>query len=158
MTNKSSSVIAILDWKTNDLKILDLDPEFCYGNVIWKDSNVLIGTMTKIEAYRLGIVYTTSKPTNIFQVNINQPDSLKILNENIEGICCRSPRLSPDKSILIWLERDLNHRSHACCLRMKRLDLNIGKHKVSSLLSVKYLDTDKNMLVFLYTGLQIFLR
>ena len=126
MTNKSSSVIAILDWKKNDLKILDLDPEFCYGNVIWKDSNVLIGTMTKIEAYRLGIVYTTSKPTNIFQVTINQPKSLKILNEKIEGICCRSPRLNPDKSILIWLERDLNHRSHACCLRMKRLDLNIG--------------------------------
>ena len=141
MRNKSNSVIAILDWKNNDLKILDLDPEFCYGNVIWKNSNVLIGTMTKIEAYRLGIVYTTSKPTNIFQVNIDHPDSLKILNENIEeGICCRSPRLSPDKTILIWLERDLNHRSHACCLRMKRLDLTIGKYKVSSLLGVKYLD------------------
>ena len=119
MLSKSSSVVVILNWKTVTANVLNLDPEYCYGNVIYLNSNFLIGTMTKIESYRLGIVYTTSKPTNIFQVNVEDPNFLIVLNENIEGLCCRSPRISPDRKTLISLERDLHHRSHACCLRMK---------------------------------------
>ena len=42
----------------------------CFGNVIWINSNEIIGTATLIEAYRMGIVYTTSKPTNIFKVDV----------------------------------------------------------------------------------------
>ena len=72
MTGKSVSVIVILDWFNEDLKILDLPYEqYCFGNVIWINSTEILGTASHIEAYRMGIVYTTSKPTGIFKVDFN---------------------------------------------------------------------------------------
>ena len=35
MTEKSSSIVVILNWKTAIAKVLDLSHDYCYGNVIW---------------------------------------------------------------------------------------------------------------------------
>ena len=74
--------------------VLELPYEqYCFGNVIWINSNEIVGTATLIEAYRMGIVYTTSKPTNIFKVDVtNVSDSFTFISESIKGLCCRSPR------------------------------------------------------------------
>ena len=75
----------------------------------------------------MGIVYTTSKPTLLFRANVQNPtESFKVISDPIDGLCCRSPRLSPDMKTLIWLERDLNERAHACVLRLKGLDLSLN--------------------------------
>ena len=53
-------------------------------------------------------------------------------------------RLSPDKNTLIWLERDLHNRSHACILRLMGLDLQ-GNQKPRTVVETKQLfkpDTD----------------
>ena len=45
-------------------QVLNLPLDFCYGNILWLSSNEIIGTMTQIEAYRLGIV---RKPLELIQ-------------------------------------------------------------------------------------------
>ena len=74
--------------------VLELPYEqYCYGNVIWINSTEIVGTALLIEAYRMGIVYTTSKPSNIFKVDVNNvSDSFTFISESTEGLCCRSPR------------------------------------------------------------------
>ena len=50
MTNKSESVIAILNLESESLQILDLpDGQYCYGNAIWINDTEIIGTATLIE-------------------------------------------------------------------------------------------------------------
>lgn len=125
MTDKSQTVIVILNWSTDDfLVVQDLSPEYCHGNILWQDQETLIGTATKIGSYRLGIVYTTSKVGHLFRINVNDPiNTYQVLSDDKADIICRSPRLSPDGKTLIWLERDLNKGTHACCLRLMGLDL-----------------------------------
>ena len=48
-------------------------------------------------------------------------------------------RLSPDKNTLIWLERDLHNRSHACILRLMGLDLQQGNQKPRTIVETKQL-------------------
>ena len=120
---KSLSTIAILDLSSDVLQVLDLSDEYCYGNCLWIDDEHLIGTATLVEAYRIGIVYTTSKPTSVFKLNIKNLSSFNVISSKVDGICCKSPRLSPSKKTLIWLERDLLDRTHACCLRLMSYNL-----------------------------------
>ena len=121
---KSLSTIAILDLSSDALQVLDLSDEYCYGNCLWIDDEHLIGTATLVEAYRIGIVYTTSKPTSVFKLNIKNLSSYNVISrKEYLGICCKSPRLSPSRKTLIWLERDLLDRTHACCLRLMSCNL-----------------------------------
>ena len=120
---KSLSTIAILDLSSDVLQVLDLSDEYCYGNCLWIDDEHLIGTATLVEAYRIGIVYTTSKPTSVFKLNIKNLSSYNVISSKVDGICCKSPRLSPSRKTLIWLERDLLDRTHACCLRLMSCNL-----------------------------------
>lgn len=120
MKGKSQSVISILNVKTEDLKIIELK-DFCLGNVQWLNKDEVVATATQIEAYRLGIVFTTSKPSKIVKINLVN-DTFEDLSDDKE-VHCKSPRLSPDRKTLIWLERDLLGRIHACCFRLVSLSL-----------------------------------
>ena len=67
--------------------------QYCFGNVIWINSTEVVGTAFIIEAYRMGIIYTTSKPTKIFRVNTtNVSLTFEFISDPIKGLCCRSPR------------------------------------------------------------------
>ena len=126
MSNKSRSVLVVVDLIKDDIKVIDkeLPDKYCHGNVLWKGPDTLIGTATDYGPYRLGIIYTTSKASKVFQINVGNPgESYQIISKDTADIACRSPRLSPDGKTLIWLERDVNSGKakpgpHACCLRL----------------------------------------
>ena len=147
---KSLSKIAILDLNSDQVEVLNLSDDFCYGNCQWIDDNTMIGTATLVEAYRLGIVYNTSKPTNVFKLNIEDLSSYTVLNKKIDGLCCRSPRLSPSKKTLIWLERDLLDRTQACCLRLMAYNLESSEQPRILVETKEHFDPQKDGFAGLY--------
>ena len=88
---KKRNMKLIMDYVVNHWK------NVIFSELSMNNQSTIIGTETLVEPYRLGIIYTTSKPSNIFSLNINDISTHKVLNDKPDNLCCRSPRLSPNK-------------------------------------------------------------
>lgn len=105
----------------------------------------LIFTGYDVEPRKYGIVYCTNRPARIYSVTINpenaklqdvpksitkavvlEPTKLEALSDKTRS--SRSPRISPDGKVLVWLDNPLGG-AHASCSRLISCDLDARDQK-----------------------------
>lgn len=133
LTDKSLSVICIYDWALEQVRVLDLDENYCYGPVYWLDKESLFGVATKIGPYRLP---PTSKPSRIIRIHEKSGETV-LLSKGTELVHCNSPRINPQKQFLVWLERDLGQKAHSGCSKLVSLSLVDSLAQVELVIDVK---------------------
>ncbi|XP_021350974.1 acylamino-acid-releasing enzyme-like [Mizuhopecten yessoensis] len=106
LTGKHLSVICILDLESGDIRVLsDIPDDLFLGQACWapSDSGVLfIGW--DINPYRPGIIYCPIRKSFVYHLDFKS-SVLKTVSE--EGRSCRSVRVSPDQSKLVYLDNDI---------------------------------------------------
>lgn len=130
MTGKSQSVIVTLDLNLDDFKVwsTQVPGDLCPGLPVWINDNDIIGIGVNSKPWRLGMVFTNVRPSLIFKLSTSSGmfSSLRSSSDTSSSISCKSPRLSLDRTRLLWLERDLSETiypgPHWSCQRLMALD------------------------------------
>ncbi|XP_043515527.1 acylamino-acid-releasing enzyme-like isoform X2 [Frieseomelitta varia] len=109
LVGKHHPVVAILDTTTDTISALTGIPdELSPAQVLWAaDSESIIGVAWKHEPRHLGLIACTNRLSWIFLLTKGQYNKL-----SKDGCAVHSPRLSPDKKCLIWLEREAGGAHH----------------------------------------------
>ncbi|EZA54140.1 acylamino-acid-releasing enzyme isoform X2 [Ooceraea biroi] len=118
---KHRPVVAILDTTTDSITILSGIPdELSPGQVLWTKGQDVIGVAWRHEPRHLGLVACTNRHSWIFLWKNGEYRKL-----SPDGHAVHSPRLSPDGSYLVWLQREAgvvpHHNAHALVMRDLRL-------------------------------------
>ncbi|XP_060076271.1 acylamino-acid-releasing enzyme-like [Ylistrum balloti] len=106
LTSKHLSVICILDLESEDIRVLsDIPEDLFLGQACWapSDSGVLF-VGWDVNPYRAGLIYCPIRKSCIYHLDFNS-SVLKMVSE--EGRSCRSIRVSPDQSKLVYLDNDI---------------------------------------------------
>ncbi|XP_050593009.1 acylamino-acid-releasing enzyme-like isoform X1 [Bombus affinis] len=112
LVGKHHPVVAVLDTTTDTISALsgipnDLSP----AQVLWTaDSQGVVGVAWKHEPRHLGLIACTNRLSWIFLLKDGEYKKL-----SSDGCAVHSPRFSPDKKYLIWLEREAggpHHNTH----------------------------------------------
>ncbi|XP_069141324.1 acylamino-acid-releasing enzyme-like isoform X1 [Argopecten irradians] len=106
LLSKHLSVICILDLESGDIRVLSDVPEDLFlGQASWapSDSGVLF-VGWDINPYRPGLIYCPIRRSGIYYLDFKSSE-LKMVSEDERS--CRSIRVSPDQSKLVYLDNEI---------------------------------------------------
>ncbi|XP_033746424.1 acylamino-acid-releasing enzyme-like [Pecten maximus] len=106
LTSKHLSVICVLDLESGDIQVLSDVPDHLFlGQACWapSDSGVLF-VGWDINPYRAGLIYCPIRKSSVYYLDFKS-SVLKTVSE--DGRSCRSIRVSPDQSKLVYLDNDI---------------------------------------------------
>ncbi|KAJ8676560.1 hypothetical protein QAD02_012347 [Eretmocerus hayati] len=110
LVGKHQSVVVILNLEDDTINpVTTIPEEYFPAQVLWApDGKDVIGVAYKPNKRYLGLYACSNRESYIFQLKEGQFQ--KLSGENLN---CSSPRLSPDKKHLIWVERKISpaHRN-----------------------------------------------
>ena len=102
------------------------------GQLEWISDDILAGIAVKSTPYRLGLIYCSNRPSGLFQLNLTT-NNFELIKEPL-GISCKSPKVSPNRKSMIWLETDLQDvlypGPHQQCFRMVCYNLENKEKKI----------------------------
>ncbi|XP_073982088.1 acylamino-acid-releasing enzyme-like isoform X3 [Rhodnius prolixus] len=122
LVGKSQPVVAICDIETEAVEVIsdatfegpEAENVWSYGQAVWApDGASIVCVAWDSTPRRLGLVYCTKRKSYIVHIkDVNGTKEIHRLSE--DGRAVRSPVFAPDKSRLVWLERDITGPHHAC--------------------------------------------
>ncbi|OAD53128.1 Acylamino-acid-releasing enzyme, partial [Eufriesea mexicana] len=132
LVGKHHPVVAVLDTTADTISALSGIPnELSPAQVLWtEDSESIVGVAWKHEPRHLGLIACTNRLSWIFL--LKDGEYKKISND---GCAVHSPRFSPDRKYLIWLEREAggaHHNAH----RLMYLEFNSENSKADVLVDI----------------------
>lgn len=132
LVGKYRPIVAVLDTTTDTISVLSGIPdELSPAQVLWaEDSESIIGVAWKHEPRHLGLIACTNRLSWIFLLKNGEYKNL-----SNDGCAVHSPRFSPDRKYLIWLEREAggaHHNAH----RLMHLEFNSENLKVNVLIDI----------------------
>uniref|UniRef100_A0A1A8IM66 Acylamino-acid-releasing enzyme n=4 Tax=Nothobranchius kuhntae TaxID=321403 RepID=A0A1A8IM66_NOTKU len=131
MTNKSIPVICVVDLQTGSASVLQGVPlDVSPGQAVWApDSQSVFFVGWYHEPFRLGLKFCSNRRSSLFRLDLSGHCE-HLSGDNLSVSC---PRLSPDGSVLIYLQGEV-FGPHNQCLRIQQLDLK--SKKTSTLVDV----------------------
>ncbi|TDH10810.1 hypothetical protein EPR50_G00078910 [Perca flavescens] len=131
LTNKSVPVICVVNLQSGSVTVLQgVPPDVSPGQALWtpgSQSVVFVGWYH--EPFRLGLRFCSNRRSALFKLDLD--GNCECLSGDNLSVSC--PRLSPDGSVLIYLQGRV-FGPHNQCLSLQQLDLKSGK--TSTLLDV----------------------
>ncbi|XP_078110696.1 acylamino-acid-releasing enzyme [Sander vitreus] len=131
LTNKSIPVICVVNLQSGSVTVLQgVPPDVSPGQALWapgSQSVVFVGWYH--EPFRLGLRFCSNRRSALFKLDLD--GNCEYLSGDNLSVSC--PRLSPDGSMLIYLQGRV-FGPHNQCLSLQQLDLK--SEKTSTLLDV----------------------
>ncbi|KAF1390722.1 hypothetical protein PFLUV_G00060950 [Perca fluviatilis] len=131
LTNKSVPVICVVNLQSGSVTVLQgVPPDVSPGQALWapgSQSVVFVGWYH--EPFRLGLRFCSNRRSVLFKLDLD--GNCECLSGDNLSVSC--PRLSPDGSMLIYLQGRV-FGPHNQCLSLQQLDLK--SRKTSTLLDV----------------------
>uniref|UniRef100_A0A0V0G8W1 Acylamino-acid-releasing enzyme n=1 Tax=Triatoma dimidiata TaxID=72491 RepID=A0A0V0G8W1_TRIDM len=122
LVGKSQPVVAICDIETEAIEVIsngafdgsEAEDKWSFGQAVWApDGASIVCVAWNNTPRRLGLVYCTNRKSYIVHIrDVNGTKEIRKLSD--DGRAVRSPVFAPDKSKLVWLERDITGPHHAC--------------------------------------------
>jgi acylaminoacyl-peptidase len=106
LTGKHRPVIYVLDVLTGDVSVLENVPEHVsQGQALWApdDAGIVFAGWCH-EPYRMGVVYCVMRASRLYYIDLQSTTCVPISDETRAS---RSPRFSPDKSKLVYLDSQI---------------------------------------------------
>ncbi|NXG53178.1 ACPH enzyme, partial [Psilopogon haemacephalus] len=120
LTTHSVPVLCILDIESSSISVLDGVPDHISpGQAFWSPDDtgvVFVGWWH--EPFRLGLLHCTNRRSALFYMNLTG-GTCELLSEDTKAVC--SPRLSPDRCRIVFLENDALG-PHQQCSRLRMYD------------------------------------
>uniref|UniRef100_A0A4W3K094 Acylamino-acid-releasing enzyme n=1 Tax=Callorhinchus milii TaxID=7868 RepID=A0A4W3K094_CALMI len=119
LVNKSIPVLCVLDIESNNISVLEGIPEHTSpGQAFWAPNDTgIVFVGWGHETQRLGLVFCTNRKSGLYYVDLTSGNCVGLTSQANAVV---SPRLSPDKCRIVYLEREAGGPHHQCCrLRMK---------------------------------------
>ncbi|CAJ1055463.1 S9 family peptidase [Xyrichtys novacula] len=131
LTDKSVPVICVVNLQSGSLSVLHgIPPDVSPGQALWApDSQSVIFVGWYHKPFRLGLKFCSNRRSALFKLHLD--GNCKCISGDNLSVSC--PRLSPDRSTLIYLQGRV-FGPHNQCLSLQQLDLKSGK--TSTLLDV----------------------
>ncbi|KAM6981543.1 acylamino-acid-releasing enzyme isoform 2-T2 [Tautogolabrus adspersus] len=131
LTNKSAPVICVVNLQSGSISVLQGVPtDVSPGQALWApDSQSVIFVGWYHKPFRLGLRFCSNRRSALFKLDLD--GNCECLTGDNLSVSC--PRMSPDKSTLIYLQGQV-FGPHSQCLSLQQLDLKSGK--TSTLLDV----------------------
>ncbi|XP_013857198.1 acylamino-acid-releasing enzyme isoform X2 [Austrofundulus limnaeus] len=120
LTSKSIPVICVVDLQSGDVRALQGVPaDVSPGQALWApDSQSIFFVGWYHEPFRLGLKFCSNRRSALFRLELNGHCE-RLSGDNLSVSC---PRLSPDGSVLIYLQGKV-FGPHNQCLCLQQLDL-----------------------------------
>uniref|UniRef100_A0A4W3K1L2 Acylamino-acid-releasing enzyme n=1 Tax=Callorhinchus milii TaxID=7868 RepID=A0A4W3K1L2_CALMI len=118
LVNKSIPVLCVLDIESNNISVLEGIPEHTSpGQAFWAPNDTgIVFVGWGHETQRLGLVFCTNRKSGLYYVDLTSGNCVGLTSQANAVV---SPRLSPDKCRIVYLEREAGGPHHQCCrLRM----------------------------------------
>ncbi|XP_048403237.1 acylamino-acid-releasing enzyme [Stegostoma tigrinum] len=118
LVKKTTPVLCVLDIESNNISVLEGIPEHISpGQAFWAPNDTgIIFVGWYHEPQRLGLVYCTNRKSGLYYVDLTGGNCVQLTSQTN---AVWSPRLSPDKCRIIYLESDAGGPHHQCSrLRM----------------------------------------
>ncbi|XP_046841558.1 acylamino-acid-releasing enzyme-like [Xenia sp. Carnegie-2017] len=143
MNNVYDTVIAILDTKNDDVKVIEgLPDNIRPGASLWsQDGRSLIFCGHIVAPFILGVKYCRNRKTGIYLLSLDD-NSCVVLSDEDEA--CSSPRLSPCREKLVYLS-GIPYGPHMCCQKMIVVEMKKPKERK---ILVDVVDKPKNAEAF----------
>ena len=130
MVGKHHPVLSVYNIDTQTIRVFDLPEQALHedgerykveatsvGQPVWApDDTGLVFVGWRETPFRLGLTYCQNRPSALFYLDF-QSYILRRLSLS-DAACARSPRFSPDRSKLVWLENTLENGPHVQCSRL----------------------------------------
>uniref|UniRef100_A0A8C9Y2M0 Acylamino-acid-releasing enzyme n=1 Tax=Sander lucioperca TaxID=283035 RepID=A0A8C9Y2M0_SANLU len=131
LTNKSVPVICVVNLQTGSVTVLQgVPPDVSPGQALWAPSSQSVFFVGWYhEPFRLGLRFCSNRRSALFKLDLD--GNCEYLSGDNLSVSC--PRLSPDGSVLIYLQGRV-FGPHNQCLSLRQLDLK--SEKTSTLLDV----------------------
>ncbi|XP_014209159.1 acylamino-acid-releasing enzyme [Copidosoma floridanum] len=119
LVGKHLSVVVILNTEDDSITPLTTIPDDCFpSQVLWAPNGEdIFGVAYTLNKIRLGLYACTNREACIFHLKGSEFNRI-----TAKGLYCTSPRMSPDKKNLIWLEREVgpahNNVKRLMCLKL----------------------------------------
>uniref|UniRef100_A0A4W3KA54 Acylamino-acid-releasing enzyme n=1 Tax=Callorhinchus milii TaxID=7868 RepID=A0A4W3KA54_CALMI len=114
LVNKSIPVLCVLDIESNNISVLEGIPEHTSpGQAFWAPNDTgIVFVGWGHETQRLGLVFCTNRKSGLYYVDLTSGNCVGLTSQANAVV---SPRLSPDKCRIVYLEREAGGPHHQCC-------------------------------------------
>ncbi|XP_072438743.1 acylamino-acid-releasing enzyme isoform X1 [Chiloscyllium punctatum] len=120
LMKKTTPVLCVLDIESNNISVLEGIPEYISpGQAFWAPNDTgIIFVGWDHEPQRLGLAYCTNRKSGLYYVDLTGGNCVQLASQTN---AVWSPRLSPDKCRIIYLESDVGG-PHQQCSRLCMYD------------------------------------
>ncbi|KAI4460704.1 serine peptidase s9 family member [Holotrichia oblita] len=114
--NKIQSVIVQYDLNKDEVEILSGIPEnvFPAKPSYSPDGTYIIGIAYKTHPRKLGLFYSSNRPSTIFKLDFK---AITVTEIDLKNKSVKDPRFTPDGKTIIWLQREAGG-PHAACMSL----------------------------------------
>ncbi|XP_043234068.1 acylamino-acid-releasing enzyme-like isoform X1 [Amphibalanus amphitrite] len=126
-TGQHRPVVVVLDAAAGQLTVLAPPQDVSLGQARWRrhgDTNSVVAIAWENQPRRLGLIYCSNRASHVLELPV-EADAAGARLSGEAAVSCRSPRVSPDGSAVLWLESAAGGPHHAGA-RLMRRDMNSG--------------------------------
>ncbi|KAF0295360.1 Acylamino-acid-releasing enzyme [Amphibalanus amphitrite] len=126
-TGQHRPVVVVLDAAVGQLTVLAPPQDVSLGQARWRrhgDTNSVVAIAWENQPRRLGLIYCSNRASHVLELPV-VADAAGARLSGEAAVSCRSPRVSPDGSAVLWLESAAGGPHHAGA-RLVRRDMNSG--------------------------------
>ncbi|XP_037093219.1 acylamino-acid-releasing enzyme-like [Pollicipes pollicipes] len=121
LTGQHWPVVVVLDVRSAALSVLAPDDDVSLGQARWRcyqGAITVVAVAWENTPRRLGLIYCTNRASHVRELSLSGGVGRRLSGDG--ALSCRSPRVSPDGSTVLWLESAAGGPHHAGARLMRR--------------------------------------